>query len=120
MSAHRMDLNPELLDTARCLANAIADPKVGPSLIDDICAGVEAGYGPDAVVAVSDEAARILNDCRWAARRWDGHVRAVATELEAWSLVRSANGEPSKRHWFTAVLRRDEPGGPWIEVASDV
>lgn len=59
-TAPRADLNPELLDTARCLANAIANPKAHPSLIDDICAGVEAGYGPDAVVAVSNEAVAIL------------------------------------------------------------
>jgi hypothetical protein len=104
----------------RQLIAAMTNPDAPYSCIDDILGEVEAAHGPDAVVTVSTEAHRRIEAFQWAVRRWNGEIRTAETEGAARLLVVSANGEPSKRWWYTAVLHRDEPGGPWVEVASDV
>jgi hypothetical protein len=89
------------------------------SAMTDIHAEIEAEYGADLVPVAADEAERAIEGFRWAVRRWDGHIRTAASEGAARLLVRSANGEASRRHWYTAVLHRDAADGEWVEVESD-
>lgn len=110
---------PGLADLIQQLIHAITNPDTSASLIDDIHAEIQAKYGADLVPVAAAEAEQAIENFRWAVRRWDGHIRTVGSEGAARLLVRSANGEPSKRHWYTAVLQRDGADGEWVEVESD-
>lgn len=110
---------PGLADLIQQLIHAMAETDTPASLIDDIHAEIQAKYGADLVPVAASEAEQAIENFRWAVRRWDGHIRTVGSEGAARLLMRSANGEPSKRHWYTAVLHRDGAGGEWIEVEFD-
>lgn len=108
-----------LASLIRELVSAMTDPGVPYSLIDVIHAEIEAKYGAELVPVAAAEAERQVAGFQWAARRWDGEIHTVESEGAARLRVRSANGEPSKRHWYTAVLHRDGADCEWVEVAFD-
>lgn len=109
-----------LADLIQQLVHAMTDPGAPYGLIDDILGEVEARYGAGLVSIAAFEAEQRIESFQWAARRWDGTIHTAESEGAARLRVCSANGEPSKRNWYTAVLFRATPDGEWVEVASDV
>lgn len=109
-----------LADLIQQLAHAMTNPDAPYGLIDDVLGEVEARYGADLVSVAASEAEQRIEGFQWAARRWDGEIHTAESEGAARLRVRRANGDPSKRNWYTAVLFRAKPDGEWVEVASDV